>query len=69
MNVLTTGQQSRIRSLALCLLLICANLTACGQIGPLYLPGERNDDKTPAATTTGESDPEERDNDDKPDGL
>ncbi len=69
MNVRTTGQQSRIRSLALGLLLICANLTACGQLGPLYLPGNDEDTAPATTTSTDESATQERDNDDKPDGL
>jgi predicted small lipoprotein YifL len=70
MTILTAGRQLFSSVLALCLLVACANLTGCGQIGPLYLPDDNPGDNPPAATTAaGESDSEERDNDDKPDGL
>ncbi len=69
MNVRTAGQSSRSRTLALCMLVICTKLTACGQLGPLYLPGDSEDTAPAASTSTDESATEERDNDDKPDGL
>ena len=43
--------------LALCVLLLCAGMTACGQIGPLYLPGEEVQDEldTTSPISTGDS--------------
>ncbi len=70
MKVRTKRRQLHYFGLRAGLLIVCANLIACGQLGPLYLPGEGdNDSEQTETTSSSDTTAEEQDNDDGPGDL